>query len=178
MDEELSEPNEQLDRYLSALSLALRVFSGERGWDQYHTSRNLAIAVFSEAGELAHEFRWTETPPRDRVADELADVFIFTCMLADRMGINLAQSTRDKIARNAEKYPIPAFVPVTNNRRDSDANQQLSKRDAQLSAEEPTTGSSRNPARLGSTPKNAAPRRRGAAVDRVARHKELTRKKK
>ncbi len=102
------DPNLRLDRYLSAFALALRSFADSRDWDKYHTPRNLAIAVFSEAGELANEFRWTETPHVARVADELADVFIFTCMLADRMDINLAQVARDKVAKNAGKYP-----PVT-----------------------------------------------------------------
>lgn len=101
-----ADPNKRLDRYLSAFALALRSFADSRDWDQYHTPRNLAIAIFSEAGELANEFRWTETPHARRVADELADVFIFTCMLADRMDINLAQVARDKVAKNAEKYPL------------------------------------------------------------------------
>ncbi len=74
-----SDPNERLDRYLSAFALALRAFADSRDWDQYHTPRNLAIAIFSEAGELASEFRWTELPDVARVTDELADVFIFTC---------------------------------------------------------------------------------------------------
>ena len=104
------EPNKRLDRYLAAFALALRAFADSRDWDRHHTPRNLAIAVFSEAGELASEFRWTEEPDKSRVEDELADVFIFTCILADRMDINLAQAARDKVANNAEKYPPAPFA--------------------------------------------------------------------
>lgn len=156
------DPNQRLDRYLSAFALALRSFADLRDWDQYHTPRNLAIAVFSEAGELANEFRWTESPHARRVADELADVFIFTCMLADRMNINLAQAARDKVARNADKYPPGRSLHDTEELddiwQDSDASSEPLIADQDK--EDSIPASSHNDVR-------AASRRSGAATSRT-----------
>ena len=142
-----ADPNTDLDRYLNAFGLGLRAFAEERDWDQYHTPRNLAIAVFSEAGELASEFRWTETPNKSRVADELADVFIFTCILAGRMGIDLAVASRDKVARNANRYP------ALDSRRGSDNGSQ----DHLSSAAVSMPAATRNSARAVSSQSGTAP---------------------
>ncbi len=93
----------------------IRRFVAERDWDRFHDPKNLAMAVASEAGELLAELRWVpsesadawceEPDNRARVADEIADVAITLTMLADRIGLDLAQAMREKLAKNEAKYP-------------------------------------------------------------------------
>lgn len=92
----------------------LRGFAREREWDRYHTPKNLAMALIVEAAELAEHFQWLtpqqshELPPpkAEKVREEVADVLIYLIELADVLGIDLAAAARDKIARNAAKYPV------------------------------------------------------------------------
>lgn len=93
---------------------ALRVFARERDWPRHHTPKNLAMALIVEAAELVEQFQWL-TPEesqlrqdgarRDAVRDELADVLIYLVELADVLGVDLAAAAREKIVRNARKYP-------------------------------------------------------------------------
>jgi dCTP diphosphatase len=93
---------------------ALRVFASDREWDPFHSPRNLATALAVEAAELLEPFQWlTEEQSRDppaetraAVEEELADVLLYLVRLADKLGVDLAQAARAKIARNAAKYPI------------------------------------------------------------------------
>lgn len=93
---------------------ALRRFAAERDWDQFHSPKNLASALVVEAAELLERFQWlTEdqsgalsAEDKQNVADELADVFIYLVRLADKIDVDLIDAARDKIARNAEKYPV------------------------------------------------------------------------
>jgi NTP pyrophosphatase (non-canonical NTP hydrolase) len=99
---------------LSALRTALRQFAAERDWDQYHSPKNLAIAVSVEAGELLELFQWlseadSHSLSSDHVAkvrEEMADVLLYLIRLADRLNIDLLIAARDKLAVNAKKYPI------------------------------------------------------------------------
>ena len=92
----------------------LRVFASEREWDQFHTPKNLAMALVGEGGELLEIFQWlTEKEAaslgeseRMRVADELADIQIYLIRLADVLGISLSQAVESKMADNAVRYPI------------------------------------------------------------------------
>lgn len=94
----------------------IRAFVAARDWEQYHDPKNLAMAVVSEAGELAAELRWVANHDADawcrdadnltRVRDEIADVAITLTMLADRVGVNLEEAMRDKLVKNAAKYPV------------------------------------------------------------------------
>lgn len=98
---------------LSALQQALRRFAAERDWDQFHSPKNLAMALSVEAGELVEIFQWlteaqsAELDPRTRaaVAEEIADVQIYLARLADRLDIDIPQVVDDKLALNARKYP-------------------------------------------------------------------------
>lgn len=101
---------------LESLKLALRDFAAARGWRQYHTPKNLAMAMIVEAAELVEHFQWA-TPeeslapsPEKRAAirDEVADTLIYLVELADALDIDLVAAARDKIAKNALKYPAPA----------------------------------------------------------------------
>ncbi len=101
----------------------LRAFTREREWDRYHTPKNLAMALIVEAAELAEHFQWL-TPeesqyhgnkswhqsPQDgkrgKIRDELADVLIYLVELADALDLDLIAAARDKIEKNALKYPV------------------------------------------------------------------------
>lgn len=91
----------------------LRAFAGERDWDQFHSPKNLAMALIVEAAEMAEHFQWlTEAESRalsaqklQEVAEELADIQIYLVRLADKLGIELMGAVERKITLNAEKYP-------------------------------------------------------------------------
>lgn len=96
------------------LKQALRRFAAERDWDQFHSPKNLASALVVEAAELLERFQWlTEeqsdalsADDKEKVREEIADVFIYLIRLADKLEVDLLQAARDKLAKNAEKYPI------------------------------------------------------------------------
>jgi len=98
---------------MDSLRLALRQFAAERDWDQFHSPKNLAIALSVEASELLEQFQWVaETdsnllPPEklNQVRDEMADVLIYLVRLADKLGVDLMESSFNKLEVNAKKYP-------------------------------------------------------------------------
>ena len=99
---------------LRALQHRLAAFAAERDWQQFHSPKNLAMALSVEVGELVEQFQWlTEEQSRvldaaryQRVRLELADVFIYLLRLADRLDVDLLQAADDKMALNARKYPV------------------------------------------------------------------------
>lgn len=103
-----------MDR-LDAVRDEIRAFVRAREWEQFHDPKNLAMAVASEAGELAAELRWVPNTESDawcadpaqraRIADEVGDVAITLLMFADRAGLDLVACMRDKLAKNDAKYP-------------------------------------------------------------------------
>lgn len=92
----------------------IRKFVARRDWEQFHSPKNLSMALLVEAAELLERFQWmTEvqsssltTAQRSAVADEMADVLIYLLLLADRLSIDLPESARKKISRNARRYPV------------------------------------------------------------------------
>ena len=92
---------------------ALRQFAAERDWDQFHSPKNLASALAVEAAELLERFQWlTEDESRSlspadlaRVREEMADVLNYLVRLADKLDVDLFEVARDKIGKNALKYP-------------------------------------------------------------------------
>jgi dCTP diphosphatase len=92
----------------------LRQFAAERDWDQFHSPKNLSIALSVEASELLEHFQWmTEEQSKALSADELqgvseemADVFLFLLRLADKLDVDLLKASRLKLELNARKYPI------------------------------------------------------------------------
>jgi dCTP diphosphatase len=97
----MTDPNRDLQAELAR-------FDRERDWERYHTPRNLSALIASEAGELLALFRWDEdavAERRERVEEELADVFLGVLRFADVAGIDLAAAARRKLEVNAEKYP-------------------------------------------------------------------------
>lgn len=95
---------------------ALRAFAAEREWEQFHTPKNLAMALTGEVGELVEHFQWLTpeqstalTPQqREEVALEMADVLLYLVRLADVSGVDLADAAERKIALNAQRYPADA----------------------------------------------------------------------
>lgn len=99
---------------LQRLRDALRKFAAERDWDQFHWPKNLAIALSVEAAELLEHFQWVPdiesaaipAETRAKVREELADVLLYLVRLADTLGVDLAAAATDKMAINAQKYPV------------------------------------------------------------------------
>ena len=91
----------------------LRQFAKDRDWDQFHSPKNLAMALSVEASELLEHFQWLteeqsaelEGKKRNEVAEEMADVFLYLLRLADKLDIDLLEEANKKIVKNAEKYP-------------------------------------------------------------------------
>jgi NTP pyrophosphatase (non-canonical NTP hydrolase) len=98
---------------LQELLEKLRAFTEARDWEQFHSPKNLAMALIAEAGELVEHFQWlTETESatlsrseREAVALELADVLLYLMMLADRLDVDLGATARQKLALNEQRYP-------------------------------------------------------------------------
>jgi dCTP diphosphatase len=91
-------------------------FARERDWEQFHTPKNLSMALAAEAGELMEHFLWA-TPEqsqtiaadpvkRGKIADELADVVIYALEFANTTGLDLAAAIQAKMVANGKKYPI------------------------------------------------------------------------
>ncbi|WP_285008610.1 nucleotide pyrophosphohydrolase [Pedobacter faecalis] len=90
------------------LQEALIAFRNEREWEQFHNPKDLALALSIEAAELNELFLWKkpEDANHEKVADELADVLAYALLLAQKYNLNVSQIVLDKIAKNAEKYPV------------------------------------------------------------------------
>ena len=101
------------EQYLNDLQQRLLMFAKERDWEQFHAPKNLAMALAVEAAELMEHFQWLSEAQsealsedkRQEVGYELADVFIFTMRLAERLGVDLPRLVEEKIEINAKKYP-------------------------------------------------------------------------
>ena len=99
---------------LQRLQASIRHFAEERDWDKFHSPKNLAAALSVEASEILEHFQWaTESesaslaPAKQaRVAEEIADVFIYLLRLSDKLGIDLIDATNRKIEANGLKYPV------------------------------------------------------------------------
>ena len=86
----------------------LRKFNQERDWDQFHNGKDLALALSIEAAELNEAFLWKKAEDVDieKVKEELADVLNYAFQMADRYHLDIKEIMLDKLARNAEKYPV------------------------------------------------------------------------
>ena len=101
------------DSQLEQLSRRLRRFAQERDWEQFHSPKNLSMALIGECGELVEHFQWlTEEQSHDLPDDkrvevelEMADIQIYLLRLAERLGVDLLGAVERKIAINEHKYP-------------------------------------------------------------------------
>ncbi|NOY40372.1 MAG: nucleotide pyrophosphohydrolase [Planctomycetes bacterium] len=104
---------------IEELRLLVRQFVDERDWQQFHSPKNLSMALAIEAAELMEHFQWIDVDASRRVPDdakklaavgeELADVLSYTLALADSLGIDLADTLRAKMVKNALKYPVDEY---------------------------------------------------------------------
>ena len=90
---------------------ALIRFRDERDWEQFHDSKNLALALSIEAAELNELFLWkkddeSESVDREKLKDELADVFAYAIMLAGKHDLEVGDIVRAKMEKNRLKYPV------------------------------------------------------------------------
>ena len=102
------------DDSLDALSRRLVAFARARDWEQFHTPKNLAMALIAECAELVEHFQWL-TPEesadlpakkREAVALELADILIYLLRIGERLDIDLLDAARRKVAINEARYPV------------------------------------------------------------------------
>lgn len=86
----------------------IRAFRDARDWQQFHNSKDLAVALSIEASELLELFLWkgNEDANPDKLKEELADVLMYAILLADKHGLDIKQIIEDKMQRNNEKYPV------------------------------------------------------------------------
>lgn len=83
-------------------------FTQDRDWDQFHNGKDLALALSIEAAELNEAFLWKNASDVniDKVKEELADIFNYAILIADKYDLDIKQIVLDKLRRNAEKYPV------------------------------------------------------------------------
>jgi NTP pyrophosphatase (non-canonical NTP hydrolase) len=106
-------PREHDVTELESLREQLQDFAAERDWDQFHSPKNLAMALSAEAGELLEVFQWLtdeqsrRLPPEALAAadEEIADVLLYLVRLGDKLGIDPIDAARRKLLANAARYP-------------------------------------------------------------------------
>ena len=98
---------------IEKITQLLRQFAKDRDWDQFHSPKNLVMALSVEASELLEHFQWLteeqsaalEGKKRHEVAEEMVDVFLYLLRMADKLEIDLLDAASKKIEKNALKYP-------------------------------------------------------------------------
>ena len=101
-------------RSLDELSARLRAFANARDWAQFHSPKNLVMALIAEAGELVEQFQWLSEQQSAALAPqqleavrlEMADVLIYLVRLADVLGVDLLGAAADKLVLNEQRYPV------------------------------------------------------------------------
>ena len=101
---------------ISAIQQKLRDFAAERNWDQFHSPKNLAMALAGEAGELLELFQWLteeestagKLASKDlyKIREELADILLYLIRIGDKLSLDLEEAAWDKIRVNETKYPV------------------------------------------------------------------------
>jgi len=104
---------------VSELKAWVAAFVAERDWQQFHDPKNLAASIMIETAELMEHFQWLRSDELDsvrqdparmqQVREEVADVLAFLLSFANAMHIDLSDALRDKLKKNAEKYPVDRF---------------------------------------------------------------------
>jgi len=86
----------------------LKNFRDERDWAQFHNSKDLALALSIESGELLEQYLWKNAQDADvnKVKEELADVFAYALLLSDKYGFDVKEIILEKIEKNEKKYPV------------------------------------------------------------------------
>jgi NTP pyrophosphatase (non-canonical NTP hydrolase) len=106
-------------RDIGELTERLRDFAAARDWEQFHTPKNLVMALAGEAGELLAEFQWltpeeaasvmADPDAAGQIRSEIADVFLYLTRLADVLGVDLLRAAADKISENELRYDTETY---------------------------------------------------------------------
>lgn len=104
----------------------IRKFNNERDWDQFHTPKNLAMAMSVEVAEIVEHFQWmteqqSQTLNADKIEelkDEIGDVMIYLVNLSDKLGIDPIKAAKEKIEKNRKNYPAKLAKGKTNKYND------------------------------------------------------------
>lgn len=93
---------------IEEITQELLKFRNERDWEQFHNPKDLALAINVEAGELLELFLWknSESANTEKIKEELADVFAYAFLLAEKYNLDVKEIVLDKISKNGEKYPV------------------------------------------------------------------------
>jgi NTP pyrophosphatase (non-canonical NTP hydrolase) len=93
---------------MKELMREIRQFTEDRDWDQFHNGKDLALALSIEAAELNEAFLWKDAKDvkLEKVREELADVFNYAFLIADKYDLDVREIVMAKLAKNAEKYPV------------------------------------------------------------------------
>jgi NTP pyrophosphatase (non-canonical NTP hydrolase) len=104
---------------VDALKQAIRNFVEERDWAQFHDPKNLSMSIAIEAAELMEHFQWLgneaardvrlSSQTMQQIRDELADILCFAISFANALDIDISTAVREKIVKNAQKYPADRF---------------------------------------------------------------------
>ncbi|XP_057824634.1 uncharacterized protein LOC131036693 [Cryptomeria japonica] len=110
---------ETADVSLKELQFRLAEFARVRDWDQFHSPRNLVLALVGEVGELSEIFQWKgevarglpnwNSSDKEHLGEELSDVLLYLVRLADICGLDLGQAALNKLVKNGQKYPVERF---------------------------------------------------------------------
>jgi len=99
---------------MKELTKKIRAFAQNRDWDQFHSPKNLAMALSVEVAEVVEHFQWltqeeSQQPDADKMnklREEIGDVMIYLARLADRLGIDPVQAAEEKMRINEKRYPV------------------------------------------------------------------------
>jgi dCTP diphosphatase len=108
------ESNKSENDPITRLTRKLRIFATERDWVQFHSPKNLSMAVSVESGELLEHFQWLTSEQSANLSEndlakvrlELADVFLYLVSLSDKLSVDLVAAAFEKLEINAKKYPV------------------------------------------------------------------------
>ena len=91
---------------MEELMKEIKQFNKERDWDQFHSPENLAKSIAIESGELLECFQWNNNYDKEEVSEELADVFTYCIMMADKLGVDPKEIILKKLDKTRKKYPV------------------------------------------------------------------------
>ena len=116
MKDNTGENSADLSLNLTEIENLQNTFAEQRDWDQFHTPKNLAMALSVEVSELCEIFQWLTPEQSERISedaqkkedigDELSDILFYTIRLASKLDVNLPEAFALKMKKNAEKYPV------------------------------------------------------------------------
>ena len=91
---------------MEELAKIIRDFNEERDWDQFHSPENLAKSIAIESGELLECLQWNNNYNKEQVCEELADVFTYCIMMAEKLGVKPEDIILKKLEKTKKKYPV------------------------------------------------------------------------